>query len=604
MRVLCKGKNMKAKMKIHMILPSALVAACLWCGESISTAQNYTQEPVTISSERIRGVDGKVYYCHKVLDHQTLYSVAKVYGVSIDDICKANPEQDLKAKGLKKDTIIYIPYVQKETATKVDAGKEDLEETRENQEEKTEVKQPETVREKAAETVAEPKKAKKGEDYFIHVTRWYEDLDDIAYKYSVPADVLMKYNGLSSRKLKNRQKIKVPVNYQAEESTATPETETGNGSEGDGSGDTGTETGTEDEDEGNAGNYGRNQRYAVNALMMLPFGASASPNENSFDFYSGVLLAVEKMKEEGVDIDLSVYDVSSGLPITAERLAASDFTIGPVSRDQISKVLELAPESTAVISPLDPKSADLAGTHANMIQAPATLQEQYQDLVNWLASECRYNDKVFIIKEKGAKATTSTELMAGTIVASSLTVTEYSYNILEGREAVNRMESMMSKSGVNRVIINSESEAFVNDAVRNLATLLYRKNNVVLYSPSRIRSFETIDAENLHNLNTRISTSYYVDYNSRATSDFLMKYRALYGTEPTQFAFQGYDLAYYFIGKKASLGKNWLKHLEICPVEKMLQTDLQFRRCNDGGYTNKGVRRIIYKPDYVIAIAD
>ena len=166
------------------------------------------------------------------------------------------------------------------------------------------------------------------------------------------------------------------------------------------------------------------------------------------------------------------------------------------------------------------------------------------------------------------------------------------------------MESMMSKSGVNRVIINSESEAFVNDAVRNLATLLYRKNNVVLYSPSRIRSFETIDAENLHNLNTRISTSYYVDYNSRATSDFLMKYRALYGTEPTQFAFQGYDLAYYFIGKKASLGKNWLKHLEICPVEKMLQTDLQFRRCNDGGYTNKGVRRLIYKPDYVIAIAD
>ena len=52
---------MKAKMKIHMILPSALVAACLWCGESISTAQNYTQEPVTISFERIRGVDGKVY---------------------------------------------------------------------------------------------------------------------------------------------------------------------------------------------------------------------------------------------------------------------------------------------------------------------------------------------------------------------------------------------------------------------------------------------------------------------------------------------------------------------------------------------------------------
>ena len=591
---------MKAKMKIHMILPSALVAACLWCGENISSAQNYTQEPVTISSERIRGADGKIYYCHKVLDHQTLYSVSKAYGVSIDDICRANPDQDLKAQGLKKDAFIYIPYVRKEPEKAQEKKEPEQQEAKQ-----PEVKQTETVTGKVDEVTAEPKKAKKGEDYFIHVTRWYEDLDDIAYKYSIPADVLMKYNGLSSRKLKNRQKIKVPVNYQAD---GTPSAEPENESvtvENEGiAEEEEQETEASGKPEEESVHAGRDAKANVNALLMLPFGASTKPNENSFDFYCGALLAVEKLKEQGVDIDLSVYDVSSGLPITAERLAVSDMAIGPVNREQIAKVLELAPESTAVISPLDPRSADLVTGHPNMIQAPATLREQYQDLINWLGSEFRNEDKIFILKEKGVKTTSSCELLDGMLHNSSLNVSEYSYNILEGREAVNRMESLMSKTGINRVIINSESEAFVNDAVRNLATLLYRKINVVLYSPSKIRSFETIDAENLHNLNTRISTSYYVDYNNRGTVDFLMKYRALYGTEPTQFAFQGYDLTYYFIRRKSYFGKNWLKQLGNCPLDSMLQTDLQFRRNGDDGYTNKGVRRIIYKPDYVITIAD
>ena len=77
----------------------------------------------------------------------------------------------------------------------------------------------------------------------------------------------------------------------------------------------------------------------MNALLMMPLGASGKLNENSMDFYSGALIALEKLKKEGIDIDLSVYDVASSLPITAERLAASDFAIGPVSRDQVEKVL-------------------------------------------------------------------------------------------------------------------------------------------------------------------------------------------------------------------------------------------------------------------------
>ncbi|MGM9738590.1 MAG: LysM peptidoglycan-binding domain-containing protein [Candidatus Cryptobacteroides sp.] len=588
-------------MKFEIIISSALIAACLLGGQKDTAAQTYTQEPVTISSERVRAEDGKIYYCHKVLDHQTLYSVAKAYGVSIDDICKANPKEDLKTQGLKKDSIIYVPYM-KETAVKNDAVKEETAaaETTRKEETKTGPAPSQTAQSVQTET----KKAKKGEDYFIHVSRWYEDIDDIAYKYSIPVNVLMEYNGLTSHKLKNRQKIKVPVDYK----TAVPQKDAQENIENvkqvEQKEESKQEIVKKEEKESVDEPVGRADRK-VNALLMLPLKASASePNENSFDFYCGALLAVDKLKEQGVDIDLSVYDVSTSLPITAERLAASDLAIGPVSRTQLERVLELAPESTTIISPLDPRTADLAETHRNMFQAPATQREQYADLLDWMKSERKAADKVFVISEKGVAGTSGMQMMSELIENSGLNPSYYSYNILQGREAVNSLEGMMTKSGVNRVIINSESEAFVNDAVRNLATLVYRKNNVVLYSPSKIRSFDTIDAENLHNLNTRISTSYYVDYNSRETTDFLMKYRALYNAEPTQFAFQGYDLTYYFISQKARFGRNWVNRMEICPVTSMIQTDFRFRREDGNGFTNKAVRRIEYKPDYIVNIVD
>ena len=71
-------------------------------------AQDYVAPPVTVSKEKVR-MDGKLYYSHIVLEKQTLYSIAKAYGVEIDDIYAANPS--LKENGLKKNAIILVPAV-------------------------------------------------------------------------------------------------------------------------------------------------------------------------------------------------------------------------------------------------------------------------------------------------------------------------------------------------------------------------------------------------------------------------------------------------------------------------------------------------------------
>ena len=41
-----------------------------------------------------------------------------------------------------------------------------------------------------------------------------------------------------------------------------------------------------------------------------------------------------------------------------------------------------------------------------------------------------------------------------------------------------------------------------------------------------------------------------------------MKYRALFNAEPTQFAFQGYDIASYFISQCSRQGGKWMKKID------------------------------------------
>lgn len=551
------------KSKNARILTLAISAAVLSIGTGHSEAQTYTPVPVSISKEKIRGSDGKIYYSHVVLEKQTLYSIAKAYGVTADEICNANKELDIRTNGLKKNSIILIP-------------------------ESGEVQQ------------------QKAEDKKVHVVKWYEDIDDIASMYSVSKEALMKYNGLTDSKLKKRQKLLIPSAEEAARLDAEQSAQENVAAQKPASADISS---SDNPDKGKHSSDRQDSAYSwtsmfpskVCAVLMLPLNASSSPNESHLDFYSGVLMAVKDLGDKGISTDLSVYDVGNGtIPVTADRMRQSDFSIGPVNEAGISKALALSPESTYIISPLDHKTERLAYLHSNMVQAPASTATQYKNLLNWLKSERETGDRVLVISEKGAAGTGAVMLMDSLIRVSGIPFTSYSYSILQGRNVSSALSQIMTSSGINRVIVNSESEAFVNDAVRNLNMMLYRKYSVILYSPSKIRSFETIDAENLHSLNTRVSTSYFIDYANSDVRRFLLEYRALYGTEPTQFAFQGYDLAYFMISMKHRYGRNWMEHVAESGRMELLQTDFKFRQLEDGGFVNDGVRRIIYEPDWSI----
>ena len=151
-------------MNMKHIFPLAVAFMLAAFSPSWISAQEYVAPKVTISKEKVRS-GGKVFYSHVVQERQTIYSISKAYGVTMEEIYEANPALKLETEGLKKDQILLIPY------------KGDIQEAVE----------PEVKTEPATTVQVTPQEPAQeaNEEYFIHRVKWYEDLDAIAKKYKV-----------------------------------------------------------------------------------------------------------------------------------------------------------------------------------------------------------------------------------------------------------------------------------------------------------------------------------------------------------------------------------------------------------------------------------
>ena len=341
----------------------------------------------------------------------------------------------------------------------------------------------------------------------------------------------------------------------------------------------------------------------VALTLLLPFNTQEKANANMLDFYSGALLAVRNLGDEGLQIDLNSVDESVKRPLFSNPFSHSDVIIGPVSTDDLRKELELCPAGKYLVSPLEPKAAPLADS-ARIVQAPAPWECQADESIRWLQEDYSPADKVVLVVEKDVAPGESGVYLRALLDSTHIPYATISYGILQGMSIATTFTNNSTKTGTTRFVIASDNEAFVGDAIRNIGMLKHRNFDVAVYSTSKIRSFSTIETEDLHSVNLCVAASYYIDYTDPAVKQFVMAYRALFHAEPTAFAFSGYDTTRYFVNICAKYGRKWHLKLEEYS-ERGLQSSFRFEaRGTRAGYVNQAVRRIVYAPDYSITVVN
>jgi len=122
-------------------------------------------------SDSINVRDGKQYYIHFVKQGQTVYSIAKAYNVSVDEIYYENP--GAKA-GIHVDQVLWIPTVNKET-----------------------------------ELNREVKKA--GFKFFYHLAKDNQDFRWLSQLYHIPESTIRQANPAVKEPFREGEYIKIPV---------------------------------------------------------------------------------------------------------------------------------------------------------------------------------------------------------------------------------------------------------------------------------------------------------------------------------------------------------------------------------------------------------
>lgn len=577
----------------RFLLAALLAAAVLvsFPSEGQETkSQQYVPATVTVSKEKVN-ISGKVYWTHKVLEKQTLYSISKAYGVPSEAIMEANPTL---GQGLKAGSLIFIPC---DAATKVDKT---------DNQSVSEVKEPQTDSESVSVTVPD--------GYRVHTVRWFDSLGGIARKYNVDPDAISKVNHLENGRIKVRQRLLIPPeNYVPESAEAEVSDETAEREKEEAAAAEDSLTNTDIDNLPEEQMMERLRHVSLfkkftaarpaKISVILPLQSDGAPNRNYMDYYCGTLLALEDLKEKGVNAEVTILDSESTSVkelVSSGRLSSQDLIIGPVLKKDVLEIADYCDrENIPFVSPMDPAAAMYVEDCPEMFQVPAS---EYSKISNTITS-MRYvpGDKVLLVHEKGGADTSLVRLYKEELAKRNIRYSTYSYDILQGRAARGNLESFFSKGRREKILVASNDEAFVLDCLRNLTLCIdFGGYSLEVWGQAKWHGFETLDPTYCHKTNLHVSMPYSVNYSDSKVRSFVSRYRDLYSAEPTPFSFQGYDITYYFLSALDAMGSDLDKYVEFYPMD-LLQSKMKFRRSGrHGGFINIATKEVEYKSDYRI----
>ncbi len=474
--------------------------------------------------------DEKNYIFHVVQPKETLYSLAKKYNVSINDILEANPF--LKDQGLKKYDTIKIPVKQK-TATK-------------------------------------PAQQK------FHTVAKGETLYAIAKKYNTTIDQILKANpSISASSLKEGDKILIPS-----EVSSQPKLEKFTA-------DTVKPTKLSDsllialDTIFNSCDTSHIKADMVNIILALPFGRVKIDNDPKKDytdiknfknypvleFYEGFLVAMDSLKKKGMNITLNVFDIADTAKISAVIPEANLIYVygNPVFEKAI--IRQASHYDIPVINVFRATSY----TYPKYIRLLASKTEKREALIH-LLSKLDSANIIFMFPANDSTAVTFLSKIKQ-IADSKPSVTIKTAPLNE--KEVKNIADYTALTTNNYLILWSFDEPQVTKYISKLALKIAKDKieNLSLIMMPEWKNYKH-DYEYLHRLNAITITQTYTNYDTTWTHNFQLKYKSLFENIPTKYAFWGFDAGYYFTSAYSYFSTGLFKCLkDYAPV--LLSTEFK-----------------------------
>ena len=344
---------------------------------------------------------------------------------------------------------------------------------------------------------------------------------------------------------------------------------------------------------------------AIKVGIMLPLHDINGDGRRMVEYYRGVLMACDSLKQNGISVDIHAWNVPEYADIKKtlkdENAAKCDLIIGPLYSTQVKALSEFATKHD--IKVLIPFSIN-----APEIESNNHLFQVYQD-------DNEYNEAViarFLEKFSGyhtvfidCNDTTSKKGIFTFGLRRRMEAMGRNYSITNLKSSETYFAKAFSKDLPNIVILNTGRSPELNIAFAKI-------NNLTMNTPSLSISmfgytewmmYTKYNLDNFYKYNVYIPAAFYTNPLSAKTARIEQKYRWNFHEDMIQalprFAITGFDQAYYFIkglhlyGEKFNGARGMVGYTPI-------QTPLHFERIGNGGYQNRSILFVHYSPGHKV----
>ena len=287
-------------------------------------------------------------------------------------------------------------------------------------------------------------------------------------------------------------------------------------------------------------------------------------------YYAGTKLALEQLENEGIRIDVDVYDAESGsFNRKLQDSRKSDVIIGPRDRNQLANTASYGQTNEVpVISPWL-SSSKLAKDNPYYIQLIPSVRDHYDRLVEHV-KENYPDDQVYLLGRKINRDLATMRYLQNAGAALNEDGEAFPFNELYLNEdslktGVEAYQNVFLEDKTTVFILPnysfSDDEDFVYNCVRKL-NAEKGLNKVILYGMPILLESEKVKFEHYTNLNMRIVRSSFVDKDDPVVSEFRKLYFDRYNDFPSEEAFKGYDIMLYVGRSLFNYGTGFYNYLD------------------------------------------
>ncbi|MDO4217032.1 MAG: LysM peptidoglycan-binding domain-containing protein [Bacteroidales bacterium] len=310
-------------------------------------------------------------------------------------------------------------------------------------------------------------------------------------------------------------------------------------------------------------------------------------------FYEGILMAVEKLQQQGYKVVLNVVDVSAEDDATvteawnSHNCASSDIVIALLTRSPFAKAAQLAKESrTFIVSPMSTRDEILVDNPYVIKYMPSD-KAIAKSMIDIMA-KYHSGGHLYIIHSKAR----TEESMRNAFTSQLEGRSDIQWTLFDW-SAVGKLSTTLKASSDN-VIVNIFEQSREKDRIQvnNLLNRLVSLNQPpVLMTPANyVRDISDIDFSQLQKVNYHMLYTAYLDMNNPNHKDFIDSFKNHYRTDPTGvYAGVANDIMLYFVTALNQKGVAFWNNPEGFTAPSTLLFPLKIVRSQLGGFENQAV---------------